>query len=197
MVIADGTIHAQVIVRAAVVVIGSPHHGEQREDDGPEHVDRVPVGGPGFNHEHSATSRVARFARHDAQDQQAQMKSLLLEMVRPCAFRRLFVGFEHDEHHPVQPTKVGQPERAGMVLDPSPGCDSDVLRSHSLTAGTWCRRDCRTVSFPYGGTHVFTPSMGGCEFERRSGTPATDRFALNARDQRVRVLDSLPKFSSR
>ena len=93
MVIADRTIHAQVIVRATVVVIGSPHHGEQREDDGPEHVDRVPVGGPGFNHEHSATSRVARFARHNAQDQQAQMKSLLLEMVQalrvPSAIRGL------------------------------------------------------------------------------------------------------------
>jgi hypothetical protein len=61
-----------VIVRAAVVVIGWPHHVQQREDDGPEQVDHVPVGGPGFNHEHSATSRVAQFARHDAQDQQAE-----------------------------------------------------------------------------------------------------------------------------
>ena len=40
-------------------------------------------------------------------------------------------------------------------------------------------------------------SMGGCEVERHSGTPAPDHFAPDARDQHVRVLDSPLKFSSR
>jgi hypothetical protein len=56
------------------MVIGWPHHGEQREDEGPEQVDHVPLGGRAFNHERSATSRVARFARQDAQNQQAQQQ---------------------------------------------------------------------------------------------------------------------------
>jgi hypothetical protein len=112
-------------------------------------------------------------------------------------FRGPCVGLEHDEHRPAQPAKVGQPQRAGMVLDAGPGCDGDAPRLRSLTAGTGCRRDRRTVSCPHGGTHVFAPSMGGCEVERHSGTPATDDFALGALGQHVKVLDSLPKFSSR
>ena len=172
----------------------------------------MPVGRPGFNHEHSATSRVGRFARHDAQDQQARQHVEQVQSGEHVTedkivvarngmalrdFRRIFVGLEHDQHRPARPANVGQPQSAGMVLDPGMGCDGDAPRSHSSTAGTGCGRDRRTVSFPYGGTHVLTPSMGGCEFERCSGTPAAGRFALNGCDQHVRVLDALPKFSSR
>ena len=199
-----------MIVRAAVTVIGWPHHGEQREDEGPEQADHVPLGGRAFNHERSATSRFARFARQDAQDQQAQQQveqvhtgEHVIDHEEVVArngmalhdFRRPCIGLKHDEHdqyRPAQPARLGQPQRAGMVLDAGGG---DALRS--LTAGTGCRRDRRTVSFPHGGTHVVAPSMGGGEVERRSGTPASDHFALDARDQHVRVLDSPLKFSSR
>jgi hypothetical protein len=39
--------------------------------------------------------------------------------------------------------------------------------------------------------------MGGCEVERYFGTPAIYRFSLDGRDQRIMVLKSLLKFSSR
>jgi hypothetical protein len=54
-----------------------------------------------------------------------------------------------------------------------------------------------TLSLPYGGTHLFAPSMDGCEVERCFTMPATDDFAPDAIDQHVRVLDSQFKFSSR
>src|ERR1700730_4546108 len=67
IVMADRMIHAYVVVRAAVVVTGSPHHVEQGEDDDPEKVDHVPIGGPGFDHRHSAKTRVAKFPDYTAQ----------------------------------------------------------------------------------------------------------------------------------
>ena len=38
-------------------------------------------------------------------------------------------------------------------------------------------------------------SMAGCEVDMHSGRPVADHFSPGARDQHVRVLDSIPKFS--
>ncbi len=62
---ADRTSHATVIARVdraalgVVVVNRSPHHVEQAEDDDPQKVDHVPVGGARLDHRHAREERVA------------------------------------------------------------------------------------------------------------------------------------------
>src|SRR6202048_507661 len=128
---ADRMIHAYVVVRAAVVVTGSPHHVEQDEDDDPEKVDHVPIGGPGFDHRHSATTGVAQFPDDHAQDHQAEAdvehvhagehvveheEFVARHGVALSDFRRPLVGLDENEHHPAQPTVIRQSQRTVTLL---------------------------------------------------------------------------------
>src|SRR6478752_6965275 len=70
--------HAYVVVLAGrlsaftAAVTRSPHHVQQAEDDYPQQVDHVPVGGPGFDHGHASLARVTQVARDDSQDEQTE-----------------------------------------------------------------------------------------------------------------------------